>query len=281
MLGNLLRSDRWKEYVDPVAALVAAVVFAILAAVGVVTGQLLAGVTLGVLAAVCGVMIRERYVIEQAKARLDDVPNALESVTRGISKIERLVDAVTSSDPFEILDYEVEWDIIQADGALAYGRKRKKLRFNQEETVTLTELTQASRGHVGDWQFMPETIEQVGALTVNGESHILLSLGSVYRRNEELEFSSERKIEAVFVDKVNSVSLRVREPIHHLCIRVLWAEGAPPQSVTIEELPLDGRPNKFHLPRNDLQLSADKRALIEKHYSYPPRGQKIVVSWRR
>lgn len=86
---DLARREVLREYADPLAALVAALVFAFLAGFGVVKQELLAAVTLGVLAAVAAVMLRQRYVIEQAKKSFDLVPGHLAEVAAAVAKIER------------------------------------------------------------------------------------------------------------------------------------------------------------------------------------------------
>ncbi|MFI4977993.1 MAG: hypothetical protein ACHQC8_04860 [Solirubrobacterales bacterium] len=280
---DLARREVLREYADPLATLVAALVFAFLAGFGVVKQELLAAVTLGVLAAVAAVMLRQRYVIEQAKKSFDLVPGHLAEVAAAVAKIERTVEALTSSDVYEILDHEAEWDIVASDGSLAYGRKHKKLRFNQQDVVSIYELTETSGGRPGrveDWTFDPDIIQKVGTLSVGGEDHILLSLGTRYQRNDELDYTSTRTIRDLFTDDQNRVSHRVRERTSRLRLRVAWPQDATPRHVRIEEVMPGGDAKVEEFKGSDLQID-EGRPFVQRSYERPPRDHKVVITWWR
>jgi hypothetical protein len=275
------RGQALREYADPLATLLAALIFAFLAGFGVVKQELLAGVTLGVLAAVTAVMFRQRYVIEQVKTSLDLIPDRLDRVGAAVEKVERTVEAVTSSDVYEILDHEAEWEIATRDGSLAYGQKRKKLRFNQQDVVSIYELTQVSGGRpgtVGEWAFEPEAIENMGTISIDGDNYILLSLGARYRRGDELEYTSRRVIRDLFTDDQNRVSHRVRERTSHLRLRVVWPEDGGPRRVKIEELAPDRKGKTEELAGGELMLDEGK-PFVERSYEHPPRDHKVVITW--
>lgn len=249
---------------------------------GIVNTKIVAAATLAVLAAVAGVMLRQRYVIEEAKKSFDLVPGALQGVAEAIAKVDRTVDAVTSSDAYETLDHEAEWDIVVSDGDLAYGRKRKRLRFNQHDIVSIYELSNASGGSPGrveEWKFDPEGIEKVGTVSIGGENYILLGLGRRYQRNDELDYTSTRTIRGLFTDEKNRVLHRVQERTHRLRLRVTWPkEGAPPKRARVDEIIPGGSPKVEEFKGIDLP-TADGRPFLERSYDRPPRDQKVAITW--
>jgi hypothetical protein len=287
---DFINKDVLREYADPLGALVAAAVFAVLAGLGIVKDELLAGVTLAVLAAVAGVMLRQRYLLEEAKMSFDAVPGRLDEVREALGesdrstrtaleRVERMVDAIGSNDPYDILEHHTEWDIVASDGSLAYGRKFKRLRFNQHNVVSIYEVSSTSAsGTISDWTFEPTSIEQVGVVDVEGEAHFLLSLGARYQRNEELEYRSTRTIRDLFVDPKNWVSHEVRDETHRLRLKVQWPPDTPPKHVRIEEIRPDGQTKRDEIAGGSLSVDGG-RPVLEREYHQPPRGLKIVVTW--
>jgi hypothetical protein len=269
-------------YGDPLATLIVALAFAVAGVAGVAGQKVVAAATLLVLAAVAGVMLRQRHVIEEAKKSIDMVPPALHDVREAIKKVDRTVDAVTSHDAYELLDHAVEWDVVVPDGSVAHAKRRKRLRFNQDDVVSIYELGKATGGspdRTEEWTFDKEEIEEVGKVSIGGEDYVLIGLGYRYQRNDELTYTSTRVLRGLFTDAQNRVSHRVREHTYQLRVRVMWpAEGPPPKRVRIEESVPAGRSKSEEYEGTELE-SADGRPFVERSYDRPPRGQLVAITW--
>jgi len=280
--AKLPSPETLRRYADPLGTLIVAIVFAVLAALDVVDAKTARVVTLGVLAAVAGTMLRQRSIVEEVKTSADRVPDALQATNQALAKVNRTIDAITSSDAYELLEHESEWDIANADGSLAYGKKRKHLRFNQHNVVAIYEVSHAWGGdeaRVGNWEFEPEEIKTAGNILIGDQDYLLLGLGRRYGRNDELAYTSKRVIRDLFVDERNAVSHRVQERTHHLCLRVRWANDGVPARVRVEEeMPGEQQSKIAELDGTTLPRE-DGRPFLERSYDQPPRGQKVTIVW--
>ena len=272
------------EYIDPVAAVVAAIVLAILAGLGVVKKEVLAAAALAVIAGVAAVLIRERYIVEQVKKTLDQVPATFEAVQEAVDAANQTVEAIASGEPYYVLEQEASWEIIAEDGSLARATRRKRLRFNQDDVVSVYERSGTTGGRPGrieDWRFNPDSVEMVGGMTIEGDDYVLISLGARFRRNQEFEYESERAILDTFTDEANFVKIRVRETTHRLKLRVVWSKDVPLRRVRIEEVTPDGKSLHRELPLAQIDRipEPDGRPFYERTYANPLHNQAFVVGW--
>jgi hypothetical protein len=279
---RLTTKEALGHYGETIATLTAAITFAFLGILGVVGAKVVAAATLFVLAAVTGVMLRQRDVIEDVKERLDSLPLALDEVRAAIGRVDRTVEAVASDDAYDLLSHDVQWEIVAPDGSLAHASRHKRLRFNQHDVVSIYELGKASGGSPGrveDWAFNKDEIEKVGQVSIGGEDYVLISLGRRYQRNDELDYTSMRTLRGLFTDPRNRVSHRVREHTYQLCVRVIWPkEGPPPKRVVVDESKPGGTSKVEEYRGVDLQ-TVEGRPYIERSYDRPPRGQVVAITW--
>lgn len=279
---RIVTRETFSLYGDPLATLIVAFAFAVAGVAGLAGEKVIAAATLLVLAAVAGVMLRQRHIIEEAKKSIDKVPEALQEVGEAIEKVDRTVDAVTSHDAYELLDHAVEWDVIVPDGSVAYAKRHKRLRFNQDDVVSIYELGRATGGsphRSEEWAFDKEEIEEVGKVSIDGQDYVLIGLGYRYQRDDELVYTSTRTLRGLFTDAQNSVSHRVREHTHQLRVRVMWAgEGPPPRRVRIEETAPAGRSKSEECKGAELETQ-EGRPFVERSYDHPPHGQRVIITW--
>jgi hypothetical protein len=73
----------------------------------------------------------------------------------------------------------------------------------------------------------------------------------------------------------------VREPTHRFKLSITWSKGVPLRRVRVDVVAPDGTSrNKEFLPDQlDKHPSPDGRPFYEVTYDYPPRNQKVVISW--
>jgi hypothetical protein len=272
------RRERLREYADPLAALLVAVVFAALGALEVVGERALAAITLAVLAAVSAVMVRQRYMLERAQDILAELPGALDTLNRTVS-------AVGSGSDYEILKSEGVWDITDVAGRLVVGTKTKHLRFVRDNVVSLHELTRTQGGdgpYIDNWRFEPPHLSKVGEFSSGGNEYILVSLGHMYRRNQELNYTSMRDIHNLFTDRRNSATLRADEgyETRSLRIEVIWPKERIPHRVVVEEITPVGETVAREYAGHELARNANDRPYIAHGPIIdPPPGKRIVVTW--
>jgi hypothetical protein len=272
------RTDQLREYADPLAVLIVAIGFAVLGALEVLGEQALAAVTLAVLAAVSGVMLRQRQMIDRAQEILADLPGALDTLNRTVS-------AVASGSDYEILESEGVWDITDAEGRFVIGTKKKHLRFVRDNVISLHELTRAQGGdgpYINNWRFEPPMLSKVGEFSSGGNQYILVSLGRMYRRNEELRYTSRRDIHNLFTDHQNSAALRADEGYETRSLRmeVIWPEDRVPDRVVVQEITAAGETVTREYAGQELPRNEDSRPCIAHGPIIdPPPGKRIVISW--
>lgn len=100
------------------------------------------------------------------------------------------------SGPYEILEETIVWDLVAADGKLAYLEKRQKVRFNYLVVVHL----ERAMGDGGDLfhSFECDYGEEIKRLRRDGEEALLILMKPERIRDEEITLWSKRGMTDLF-----------------------------------------------------------------------------------
>lgn len=98
--------------------------------------------------------------------------------------------------PYEILEETITWDLVAADGTLAYLEKRQKVRFNYLVVVQL-ERAMGEGGDLFD-SFECDYGEEIKRLRRDGEEALLILMKPERIRDEEAVLYSKRGMTDLF-----------------------------------------------------------------------------------
>lgn len=250
------------DYWDLVLAGAAASVATLLGMLGEVQIDTLTTACLGVLAALAGVIFRER--LERRKT-LDEM-TLLENTAR-------------SDKPWHVVKETLSWDLANARDATS--KSEKEIRFLHAQTVSVWEFClvpgggtvvrfACTGGPVGqtqrDWPVMNQTFVD------NGRRYHVVSTNGIWRRDDRAIWTSNRELQDFFPDTTESVAKVVLMPTDELAMQVTW--------------PVDHAPTRVCLSRGDdekrfltARTSAAGRAYVAETFVSPRIGEKIAIEW--
>ncbi len=105
--------------------------------IGAVKGEDITSATLFVLAALGFSLLRERSMRLKANRRLD-------TIGEQIAETQQAVKTLHTGHPYHVLRDEITWDVVRPDGDVAHVRRLKKLKFAQNNVLSLYEWSARS-----------------------------------------------------------------------------------------------------------------------------------------
>jgi hypothetical protein len=255
------------EYFDLLLAMLAAIVVAILGLTGQVTVTHLAEATLAVLAALCAGLIRERW----RRDRLGD----------SVRDVLAMTDVQA---PWEALEAEHMWEILDDKGARAAASSRKVLRFLQTQTLTIYEFsgvpgTVSAHNCEGRWprsaawRDLPVMRDDYPGR--QGKRYAIVSLEGAMGRGQMLEVRSTRELANTFPKDHEYVQVSVEVPTGEIDMTVIWPVDRSPKNVWVEQ----GSKPASEVPKSAVERLQDGRTRFMHKVPRPPVGDTITLSW--
>jgi len=248
---------------------IAAAVWAFLGKI--TTIEQLASATLGVLAVIAISMVIER------ERRLKD-RNRTRKILEEIQRTGDAVEVFASPTPYHVLVNESVWEI-EANGD-AKARRLKKLRFTQDDVITVTDWYRGD-GSLSDTQYLvgePPNLrptEVVHTFPSRGRACALIALDRAYMRDEVRDYVVQRSGKAIFPKNPDRIWVAVLESTSLVRVVLRWSGRLPTEVRLIRQMDMaPGRPVKF-VP-NTL---ADGRSEFRAEIPEPRQGERIGVEW--
>lgn len=246
---------------------IAAVVVAALGLSEQLKGTHVSEATLGVLAALSAGLIRERV-------RRDQFGDAVRGVL-----------AMTDTKaPWEALEAEYNWELLDEHGTRAAASSRKILRFLQTQTLTIYEFSGVP-GSVSDhrcrgrwpreapWRELPIMRDDYPGL--KGRRYTIVSLEGAMGRGQTLEVLSTRELANTFPEIHEYVQVSVEVPTGELVMSVIWPSERKPSNVWFEQ----GTDDAVPAPGSAIRTLGDGRSQYTHKVSRPEPGDTITISW--
>ena len=192
------------EYFDLLLAVAGGVLVAILGLTGQIAGVHLEAATLAILAALSAGLVRERW----KRDRLGDA-------------VRDVLNLTTATAPWEALEADYSWELLDDKGVKAAASSRKLLRFLQTETLTIYEFSGAA-GSVSahhcegrspksrHWKNLPVMRRDFPGR--QGRTYAIISLEGTMDRGQTLEVHSKRELTNTFRNDHEYVKVAVEVP---------------------------------------------------------------------
>lgn len=263
-LGRLV--EEALDRADTIFLLVAGATVGLLGVIGAIKGEDLTSATLFVLAVLGFSLLRERSMRLKANGRLDKIGEQ-------IAETQQAVKSLHTGHPYHVLLDEVTWDIVQPDGDIAHVRRLKKLKFDQNNVLSLYEWS-ARDGTQENVVYAPG--EKVGpTLNVEGKQYSLIALPRFYSRDEALDFCVTRTARGTFMGNREGVSVESMDIIAQLVMTVIWPSARPPESVRLKWVSASGDRQS-----QDMTLETkDGRPSLTIKVREPEKGSTNEIEW--
>ncbi|MDX6496670.1 MAG: hypothetical protein QOE17_2656, partial [Gaiellales bacterium] len=266
-------AGKWAlENADVVIACGLGLVFAILGLANVFKGDALPEATLAVLSLLALALTRERLLREKAGGRLDDLDAA-------IGDLNQTVHALHAGNQYHVVSHQATWDITAADGTVAYAHRAKRLKLDQNNVLAVLDYTGSTTGAEEDVEYTVDA-RPAEVLTEHdeyGTRYRLVSLGRLYRRDEELVLVVKRTLRDVFDDPVNSVSAQTDDVTALLQLTIMWPQGLGPTALRLTRTTMTGMSTQS-LP---LELVRPEKGRPVLHFDVPEPepGSRTTIAW--
>lgn len=243
---------------EAVVAVLLGVLFTALGLLHLAKGDTLSEVTLLVLSVLAASVVRDRA----SRAQL----------TNKLSALDEDVRALTSGEPYHALRYVSSMDI-RDGGAVAYARRTKKIRFDQNSVLSISDLSE-STGTRESYSCTPKALTQVGDFSIGGRLHSIISLGRPWQLGEELEFTIAETLRDAFVADREDVTVDIAHATDELTIEVTWPDDRGVEEIFVERF---GRLTPVR--SGEILTRSDGRPYYRLRVEQPQLGETISVVW--
>jgi len=186
--------------------------------------------------------------------------------------------------PWETLEAEHKWEILDDKGTRAAASSRKVLHFLQTQTLTIHEFSgvpgsvsahrcEGRWPRSAEWRNLPVMRDDYPGR--QGKRYTIVSLEGAMGRGQMLEVRSTRELANTFCEEHEYVKVSVEVPIGELEMSVIWPAGRSPKNVRVEH----GSQDPFELPKSAIDTLADGRTSVTHKVSRPTVGDTITLSW--
>ena len=194
---------------------------------------------MGVLAALAGVTVRERYERRKELKETRQLATAVRTELGNVADAVRSGLAAQSDKPWHVMKETVSWDIVSS--AQASVADHRTIRFLHAETVAVWEFFrgpdgatvpkhECQGGALGmpllNWPVMGETF-----MDENNRRYRIVSTNGIWRRGDEADWNSARELLDFFPEKSEGVTKSVLMPTDELTMKVTWPAGLAPSQV--------------------------------------------------
>jgi hypothetical protein len=232
------------------------------------------------------VIIAVSMVIERER-RLKD-RRRLAKILDEIQRTGDAVEVLASPTPYHVLINESIWEI--AGNGDVRAIRRKRLRFTQDDVVTVTDWYRGD-GSLGETKFFvgegPDSIDiestaighmhpakVVHEFPSQGRDCALVALDRAYMRDEVRDYVVSRKGTGIFPKNPDRIWIATLESTSLLRIVLRWSERLPTEVRLIRQVDsAPGRPIKF------VPTTSDGRSEFKTEIPEPRQGERIAVEW--
>jgi hypothetical protein len=252
------------DHLDPLAALLAGAAATLAGLFGWLEGEELSTATLGVLVIVALALVHERTLRLSASERIDEV-------LAEVHKTRASVSVLDLGTPYHVIENDSMWDI--HENGDAHARRRKLLRFAQDEVVSVVDWFRGD-GEVTNITYLPG--KPVHEFALDGRACTLVALDRPYVRDEEADFIVERDVKGVFTKTPDRIWVVTTDSTSLVRTGVRWPANRPPTAVrffrktdTERQKPVTVAPT----------LGADGRMEFVTEIQEPEPGERICIEW--
>jgi len=175
---------------------------------------------------------------------------------------------------YEVLDYESTLEIKDRSGIQATFKKRKKIRYMQDDVIAYQDYTW------GDGEILlnyrTNRGKPVDRYKSGYKTYVLLSLREVKNRGDIDEFNIQWNIRRGFLKEDGFWGADVSQPMKHLNINVIFPKTRPPHQLSLEE---SNRRRTYSLGKEALQTLPDGRWLVTWETNQPRLHELYVLRW--
>ncbi len=177
---------------------------------------------------------------------LDRTPHALARFVvalLGVPWVEILIEAwklgrkilrgLADEGMYEVLEYESILELQDKEGKKAIFRKRKKVRYLQNNIIAYQDYGWGDGEYFQDYRARPGV--KVDQYKAGYKTYILLSLREVKNRGDVDEFHIQWKIKNGFLKSDGFWETDVSSRTQHMKVSVIFPKDRPPQSVRLVE----------------------------------------------
>lgn len=253
---------------DALAALAAGITAVILVGTGSnEKPKDLAAITLAVLSVVAFSLVVERSLKFKSGKEIEEVRDE-------VKKIHQALRVLESGSPYHVTESESTWDI-RDDGSV-FARRRKHLRFSQEDVVTVIDWVKGD-GAIKSISYHPSAkVDPIHRYVNDGRQYSLIALDRPYGREEELDFVIERTMERCFVKTPDRVIVVPLESTSLVKMKVRWPKDRAPSAVRFTRRTDTERqtPSSLQITRGE-----DDRPESQVDVQRPERGERLCIEW--
>jgi hypothetical protein len=189
-----------------------------------------------------------------------------------ISTLEQDVAALLSGEPYYVLDYTSALEVREG-GADAVTTRTKKIRFDQNSVLSISDLSQ-STGEAVSYDVSPRPLERVSQFMTGGQKHSLISLGRPWNRGEQLEFTIQEGLANAFLGDREDLTVDIKNPTDRLVMTVAWSGERAVEKIFVE------RYGKLvSVDVSELKIAPDGRRWYAHVIDQPQLGETISVIW--
>ena len=145
----------------------------------------------------------------------------------------QIIHGLSHDGMYEVLEYESSLELVDKTGKMAILRKRKKIRYLQNNIIAYQDYGWGDGQQFLDYQARPGIA--VDRYKIGYKTYILLSLREVKNRGDVDEFFIQWKIKNGFLTNDGFWETDISSRIRHLKIGVVFPQSRPPHSVRIVE----------------------------------------------
>ena len=171
---------------------------------------------------------------------------------------------------YEVLEYESVLELMDRRGRLSTLRKRKRVRYLQNQIVAYQDYGWGDGEQFLDYQARPGVA--VDRYKIGYKTFILLSLREIKNRGDIDEFITQWKIKNGFLKPDGFWETDISSRTKHLKISVLFPQSRPPQRVRLVEhnigrMHVLGSDSVRQLPNGNWQATWEKKnPRLYEHY---------------
>ena len=162
------------------------------------------------------------------------LPSSWDAILAITWKLARkLFQGMTEDGMYDVLEYESVLELMDKGGKQAVFRKRKKVRYLQNNIIAYQDYGWGDGQQFLDYRAKPGV--PVDCYRIGYKTYILISLREVKNRGDVDEFSIQWKIKNGFLKPDGFWETEISSPTKHLKISVIFPQDRPPQGVRLVE----------------------------------------------
>jgi hypothetical protein len=206
------------------------------------------------------------------------------SVLSGLPWVEILADAwklgrrflkrISSEGMYEVLEYESRLELCAPDGKLARLRKRKRVRFLQNDVIAFQDYGWGDGKVLQDYHISPGV--PVDEYKIGFKTYILVSLREVKNRGDVLEFHSKWTIRNGFLKSDGFWGTDVGYRSRRMKVQLVFPRDRPPIRVRLEQ---SNKRRITSLRPESFRRLRDRRTVVTWEKIRPRLFEHYILRW--